>query len=233
MHKAMPDARRYVLAVLAALVALFLRKTLSPLLGASNPYNTIWMGIVFSAWYCGMGPSVVTALLSVVGVWYWLLPPFHSFALENAKVEISGMVAFLTFSGFIIALGEANHRSRTRSEREVAERRRIEDELRKSQLELEHRVKERTESLEKNVAELKEKAELLDLANDAIFVKTVDGKISYWNRGAERLYGWTMSEALGHSPAELLRSEYPIPLHELRAETTGKEKFVTQRAMAV
>ena len=75
----------------------------------------------------------------------------------------------------------------------------------------------RTEALEQNVAEMAAKAVLLDLANDAIFVKTVDGKISYWNQGAERLYGWTMSEALGHSPAELLRSEYPIPLQEIES----------------
>ena len=217
MRRFIPDARRYVVAILAALIALLLRNMLSPLLGASNPYHTVWMAVVFSAWYCGVGPSVVSTFVSLVGVWYLFLPPSHSFALQNPKAEISGMVGFLVFSGFIIALGEANRRLKARSEREVAERRQIEDELRKSHQELEHRVEERTAVLEKNIAEITEKAALLDLANDAIFVKTADGKISYWNQGAERLYGWTMSGALGNLPNELLRSKYPIPLREIES----------------
>ncbi|MGA7926982.1 MAG: DUF4118 domain-containing protein [Candidatus Sulfotelmatobacter sp.] len=230
MRRFIPDARRYVVAILASLVALIVREMLSPLLGAHNPYHTVWLAVVFTAWYCGVGPSVVGTLLSVVGVWYLFLPPLHSFALQQPEVEISGMIGFLVFSGFIIALGEANRRARARSEREVAERRRIEDELRKSHQELEHRVKERTAELEHNVAEIREKVALLDLANDAILVKTADGKISYWNRGAERLYGWTMSEALGHSPAELLRSEYPIPLQEIesRDDWEGEIRHTTR-----
>ncbi len=217
MRRFIPDARRYSVAILAALVALLLRKVLSPLLGADNPYHTAWAATVFSAWACGVGPSVVSTLISVLGIWYWFLPFSHLFALQNPRTEISGMVGYVVFSGFIIALGEANRRSKARSEREVARRKQSEDELRKSQQELEQRVNERTEALERNVAEMAAKAVLLDLANDAIFVKTVDGKISYWNQGAERLYGWTMSEALGHSPAELLRSEYPIPLQEIES----------------
>jgi PAS domain S-box-containing protein len=167
------------------------------------------LGIAASA------PAVLSTLLSVVGVWYFFLPPFHSFALQNPQVEISGMVGFLAFSGFIIALGEANCRSKARSETDVVKRRRIEEELRKAQQELEHRVKERTAELEQNVAETREKASLLDLANDAIFVKSVNGAISYWNQGAERLYGWSKEEAISRSSHELLRTEFPIPLAEI------------------
>lgn len=53
--------------------------------------------------------------------------------------------------------------------------------------------------------------------NDAIFVKTVSGTISYWNQGAERLYGWTAAEALGCVPRELLRTVYPVPLSEIES----------------
>ena len=75
-------------------------------------------------------------------------------------------------------------------------------------------LEERTAALQQKTAELAEKATLLDMANDAIFV-TANGKISYWNQGAERLYGWTRSEAVGRSPAELLHSKYPAPLEEI------------------
>lgn len=44
---------------------------------------------------------------------------------------------------------------------------------------------------------IQEQANLLQLAHDAIFVCTLDGKIQYWNKGAEQLYGWTAKEAIG------------------------------------
>ena len=89
--------------------------------------------------------------------------------------------------------------------------------MRKAQHELERRVGERTAALEQKTSEVIEKAALLDLANDAIFVKNCEGKISYWNQGAERLYGWRVGEALGRFPAELLHSVYPIPLQEIES----------------
>lgn len=49
-----------------------------------------------------------------------------------------------------------------------------------------------------------EQAALLDIAADAIFVHDLDQHILYWNQGAERLYGWQASEALGHKVTELL-----------------------------
>src|SRR5271156_6326300 len=94
-------ARRYSLAIGAAAVALLLRELLFPLLGSNNPYHTVWAAVVFSAWYCGLGASIVTALLSVIGVWYLLLPPFNSFALQDPRTAISGMVGFMVFSGLI------------------------------------------------------------------------------------------------------------------------------------
>jgi signal transduction histidine kinase len=132
--------RRYGLAIAAAIVALLLRQLLVPLLGVENPYHTVWAAVVFSAWYCGFGPSVVTALLSVVGVWYWFLLPINTFALQDPKTAISGMLGFLVFSGLIIALGEANRRSLGR--RDWANR-----ELKKAHEELERKVQERTADL--------------------------------------------------------------------------------------
>lgn len=126
-------AARYALAALVAVLALLLRQALSPLLGANNPYHTVWAGVVFSAWYCGLGPSIVTTVLSVLGVWYWYLSPFGSFKLYDAKAEVSGMVGFLVLSGFIIALGEANRRSKARYEREIEERLRSEQELKEKE----------------------------------------------------------------------------------------------------
>ena len=50
---------------------------------------------------------------------------------------------------------------------------------------------------------LHEQASLLDKAQDAIIVSDIDRRITYWNKSAERLYGWTSAEALGRNITEL------------------------------
>src|SRR5882724_5095266 len=62
---------------------------------------------------------------------------------------------------------------------------------------------------------VKAHAELLDAANDAIFVRSLHASITYWNKGAERLYGWTKDEAIGKSPRELFQVEFPSTFEEV------------------
>ena len=59
------------------------------------------------------------------------------------------------------------------------------------------------------------RAELIDLSREAIFALDDTGKISFWNRGAEQLYGWSAQEAAGRSPVELLKTELPRPLAQI------------------
>ncbi|UWZ84806.1 EAL domain-containing protein [Occallatibacter riparius] len=51
---------------------------------------------------------------------------------------------------------------------------------------------------------LREQSELLDKAQDAIFVQDFDTRILYWNKGAEDLFGWSAEEILGRRAADLL-----------------------------
>ena len=44
---------------------------------------------------------------------------------------------------------------------------------------------------------LREQASLLDQSQDAIYVRDLDWRIIYWNKGAERLYGWKFEEVAG------------------------------------
>lgn len=143
------NLRRYGAAFSAAIAALFLYKLLTPVLNGQNPYHTAWAAVVFSAWYCGVGPAIVTVLLDLLGIWYWFLPPADSFQLANAKVDIPGMLGFLVFSGFIVALGEANRRS-------LAKSRLAEEQLRSAHAELERKVQERTTELSRANENLRE-----------------------------------------------------------------------------
>ncbi len=66
-----------------------------------------------------------------------------------------------------------------------------------------HDLTERKRSEEK----IQEQANLLELVNDAIFVRSFDEKISYWNKGAEELYGWTAEEAIGGDFGDMAYSD--------------------------
>ena len=51
---------------------------------------------------------------------------------------------------------------------------------------------------------IREQAALLDVATEAIFVHSLDNKILFWNKGAERLYGWKREEVVGKNAWKLL-----------------------------
>ncbi|MEY2556700.1 MAG: hypothetical protein QOE34_125 [Verrucomicrobiota bacterium] len=71
---------------------------------------------------------------------------------------------------------------------------------------------------------LRERANLLNLAHDAIVVRNFgDGKVTFWNKGAERLYGWTAAEAIGRKIPELIYRD-PEALEPLLEKllTTGE-----------
>ncbi|MDB5561106.1 MAG: domain S-box, partial [Hyphomicrobiales bacterium] len=65
---------------------------------------------------------------------------------------------------------------------------------------------------------LREKARLLDLAHDTVFVRDMHDVITYWNQGAEQLYGWTGGEAIGKVSHELTRTIFPAPVERINAE---------------
>jgi PAS domain S-box-containing protein len=62
--------------------------------------------------------------------------------------------------------------------------------------------------------QLREQAALLDHATDAIIVQDLDGVVLYWNKGAERMYGWMAAEAKGKNVCDLF---YKETLSEYRA----------------
>ena len=63
---------------------------------------------------------------------------------------------------------------------------------------------------------------LIDLARDAIFVRAEVGTISFWNKGAERMYGWSKAEAIGRLSHDLLKTQFPEPPAEIMAEVRRK-----------
>lgn len=73
---------------------------------------------------------------------------------------------------------------------------------------------------------LEEQSQLLDLTLDGILVRDLNDVITFWNRGAQELYGWTKLEALGQISHPLLQTEFPKPLPEIRAELFEGDRWV-------
>lgn len=107
--------------------------------------------------------------------------------------------------------------------RDITERKQAESALRGMHDQLEVRVQERTiqlatanvdlrlEITERQRAEqkIREQVALLDIATDAILVQCLEDEILFWNKGAERLYGWQKEEAYGKNALELLYEDSP------------------------
>jgi two-component system, cell cycle sensor histidine kinase and response regulator CckA len=99
-----------------------------------------------------------------------------------------------------------------RHSREVASAR---DELVLISENLEHVVEERTAALSGEMEErrraearIAEQAALLDLANDAIVVTGTNHEVVYWNKSAEKLYGWSAAEAVGRGVTALFMNDH-------------------------
>ena len=95
-------------------------------------------------------------------------------------------------------------------------------------------ITERRQSEEK----LREQATLLDTANDAIYVRDLDGTILYWNQGAERLYGWSATEAIGHKITELCSrdpaaEQTVVAALQTQDAWTGERRQITKSGQTV
>jgi PAS domain S-box-containing protein len=118
------------------------------------------------------------------------------------------------------------------AQHELEERRRAEVLLQQVNESLEQRIAERTVELEtvnaqlqqellerrRNQKILEEQTQLLDLAHHTIMTHSIDGRITFWNQGAEGMYGWSATEANGQIFHQLLQTQFPRSLAEIEAE---------------
>lgn len=90
---------------------------------------------------------------------------------------------------------------------------------------LEQRVAERTEELRRSEDEFRTRAELLELATEAIVVRDLDGNIVFWNSGAEQLYGWKRDEALGQDLHSTLKTVFPVSREVIESDLRERKRW--------
>jgi PAS domain S-box-containing protein len=154
--------------------------------------------IAVTAWYGGVGAALLALVLSCIVFDYFFVEPLYNFYISGS--DIPYFLIFAAFGSLVTWFS--------------AVRRRVEGDLRQTRDELEIEVAERTQQ-----------ASLLNLTHDTIFVRDMSDVITYWNRGAQELYGWTAEEATGKSAHELLQTGFPAPIEEIRAELLGSDRW--------
>ena len=146
------NLRRYVLALAAVAAAFLVNSALHPLVGDRVGYVLLFPAVAFSAWYCGIGPSIVATVVALLGTTYGFIPPIQPFRIFTLT-EIVRALVFLSCSAAIVAMGESRRRENER--------------LRTEQGELEKRVRDRTADLDTANDNLRElSARLLQLQDD-------------------------------------------------------------------
>jgi PAS domain S-box-containing protein len=177
--------------VLSVSVALGGSLLLEPLHFRNLGVSPFVFAVAVAAWYGGTGAAVVALLLACFSFDYFFVEPLYTL-----DISFSNLPYFIVSAAFALLVTWFS-----------AVRRRVEEELRQARDDLEIEVAERTQQ-----------ASLLNLTHDTIFVRDMSDVITYWNRGAQELYGWTAEEAIGKRAHELLQSVFPAPIEEIHAE---------------
>ena len=86
---------------------------------------------------------------------------------------------------------------------------------------VEQNLRESRDELQREVAIPTQQASLLNLTHDSIFVRDMNDMITYWNRGAQELYGWSAEEAMGRRSHDLLKAIFAAPADNKKQSCQG------------
>jgi two-component system sensor kinase FixL len=138
--------------------------------------------------------TVIVSIVAVVFLQDLATPPLFSLSLDE-PLDLVALMAFLTTALVITRLVSRMRGSLEKLRLSLEELRRAEEASR-------------------------QQAALLDLTHDTVFVRDTRDVITFWNRGAQELYGWTAAEAVGRITHDLLKAQYPAPLADIVAQLT-------------
>jgi PAS domain S-box-containing protein len=195
----------YALAVLCAGVATLLRLAIDPYV-VGVQFITFFPAVIVTTLISGFNAGVFCTVVSAAAANFFVIDPRFSFFIDHPG-EVVAFLLFvlvsLTNVIFVTGLRLAVQRNRELSQRleqhSVTVRERPDDAARLQRIVQESNVDVLFESMWL--------ASIVEFSDDAIISKNLDGIITSWNKGAERLFGYLAEEAIGKSVTILIPPE--------------------------
>jgi PAS domain S-box-containing protein len=146
--------------------------------------------LLFSTFVVGCGAT------NVLEIWnFWDVPHWLGIAIKAvtalASVATGIVLARLAPKALDLPTAKQWRQANTELHKEIHERRDLEINLRIT------------------AGRFREQSELIELIHDAILVRNLKDEIVFWNRAAERLYGWQKHEVQGRMTHQLLHTVFP------------------------
>ena len=167
---------RYGIAIASVLLAVAARWTLPPLLGERQPFVTFYIALIVSAWFGGLGPSLLALALGALSA-LALFTPRPGSPSANTTADLLGAALYVVVGSVLVAYSQAHRTARSRLEQAEAS---------------ERRQRRRVETT-------------LASIGDAVLTTDAGGRVAVMNPVAEALTGWTQHEAVGKPLGEVFR----------------------------
>ncbi len=158
-----------------------------------------WMFSLFGVFITACG---LTHVMDIWNLWhadYWLAGAFKAITAAASAGTAALLLNLVPRAIELPSSGQWAEMNKV-LEKEVQERRMLELQLRLSEI------------------HARETAALVDLTHDAIFVRSLQNEIIFWNKAAEKLYGWQRGEVYGKSAQEVLHPIFWKPAKEIETE---------------
>jgi PAS domain S-box-containing protein len=191
LHKGRASLLGYGISTFYVAIALGLSLAAHELHLRDIAFPLLCLAIGIATWSQGSGPGVLAVLLSTLCYSFFFSEPIYSF-----YVSAPDLLRFLLFIGWGGAVAYF-----------AALQRRNEQDLRSARDRLQAELDWRAEQ-----------GRLLDQTHDAIIFRSFDGEISYWNHGAQEMFGWTAQQAIGRRSHDLLQTVLPAPLEQINEQ---------------
>ena len=181
----------YAVAVLACIAAWALRAALDPLLGERVIYAPLLLAVAFTAWYGGLGPSLLATLLGCAISWY----AYPTASGRFGPIDVADAVQLGLYVCAALSIGAIASALRASRERAQA---------------LMREVLAREAGLEKTRAELaaeRDRSQVtLQAIADAVIATDAQSNVTFLNDGAVALTGWRAAESIGKPLAKIVRT---------------------------
>ena len=166
----------------AVLLATLARWAISGLVDDRNPFTTYYPAVVVATLLGGFWLGTLTAIVSAIVAWWMFMPPAFGLAFDES--QITAIVIFILVCLLLVAVVTALKAAVDLLLVEIEQRR--EAHLAVGQLGL-----------------------LVENSDDAIITKDLDGVITSWNKGAERIFGYAADEMIGKPVSLLIPEDRP------------------------